>query len=142
MKKELIKTVLYRALITPDGTVLGTTHRHDYKSHVDRITKETYFIDGGLDIYYRTSINKIKATIIELYNTDNIIILRDYLTRGTFDKDNNRIYKLIKDCSNDHIKNIIEYNKQYDNELVRVYNDIYYRELKFREEQGIFIENE
>lgn len=135
------KTLLYRAIITPDGTILESRHTHDYKRHFDMVSKEEYMIDGGLS-YFRTNINTVKPTVVELYDTDNIIILREYITRGTFDKDGNRILKLIKDCSNAHLENIIEYNKQFNNNLSDTFSDLCKRELQFREENNIYIEDE
>ena len=51
--------VLVSGMICPDGTVLYSRHRHDYKSHTDS-NGEWYMIDGGLD-YVKSSVNKIRA---------------------------------------------------------------------------------
>ncbi len=36
-------------LETPDGTILQSRSRHDYRQHLDANGK-TYMLDGGLDI--------------------------------------------------------------------------------------------
>ncbi len=48
------KRLIYNSIITPDGTVLVSRHRHDYNSHLDK-NGLTYSIDGGTD-YTRTSV--------------------------------------------------------------------------------------
>lgn len=139
MKKQLI----YRAIITPDGTVLSSKNRHDYKKHTDTVTGEEYMIDGGLD-YFRTNKNKVKATIFEIYNTDNIKLIRENFERGTTDEKGNPIYKKLKDLSNQHVENIILYNthkfllntnvEDLDESIIDVntLNYIYLKELEYR----------
>ena len=48
--------VIASALITPDGTILQSYHRHDYKTYTDK-NGEMYMIDGGVD-YMRSIDNK------------------------------------------------------------------------------------
>jgi hypothetical protein len=47
--------ILRNALITPDGTVIESTFRHDYVTYEDANGK-TYMVDGGKD-YLRRSAN-------------------------------------------------------------------------------------
>ena len=52
---EKVAKLVKNCLETPDGTVLYSRSRHDYKTHLDANGK-TYMIDGGLD-YVRCSAN-------------------------------------------------------------------------------------
>lgn len=48
-----MRKLIYNALRTPDGTVIESLHRHDYKYHIDANGKD-YVIDGGTDYTHST----------------------------------------------------------------------------------------
>ena len=66
---------------TPDGTILESKHRHDYRSHNDANGK-TYVIDGGLD-YVRATVHNDQISLA-LYDTEPHSIQAQYLTWGSF----------------------------------------------------------
>jgi hypothetical protein len=123
-----MRTLLVSAIITPDGTRLQSTHRHDYRSHVDA-NGETYIIDGGLD-YVRRSLNNIPATDAFVYTDDSHELKREAFTWGTnrTDDNNERIRKKLKDLTDDHIAAILETQYQITDEVRKLfYDEITYR---------------
>lgn len=102
-------SLLRNSIITPDGTVLVSKHRHDYQSHTDKNGK-TYAIDGGTDyIRWIGDIQK-DCTDTSLYDTDTIEVLREELSWGTYGKDGTEPlhFILIKDMTTEHILNILK----------------------------------
>lgn len=75
MKHELV----YSALVTPDGTVLESLHRHDYKEHFDEKKRRTYMLDGGLDYIQRSDWGDER--LISVYSTEPYEKVRDYAYR-------------------------------------------------------------
>lgn len=71
---------------TPDGTILQSFHRHDYKEHEDAVSGETYILDGGID-YIRGSINKVPAEDLTVYADDPFEVKREVPIWGTYGKD-------------------------------------------------------
>lgn len=103
--------LVYRGLKTPDGTVLHSSHVHDYVTHLDKNGK-TYMLDGGLE-YARRS-NNGDEEIIEVYSNEPYEKVRQYAYRtgygkpGDSDYDNFRV-TFFKDMTNEHLKAAIPY---------------------------------
>jgi hypothetical protein len=123
-----MRTLLVSAIITPDGTRLESTHRHDYKSHVDA-NGETYIIDGGLD-YVRRSLNDIPATDAFVYSDDGHDKIREAFTWGTLGKSGTEklTRKKLSELTNDHIAAIIETQHLVSPAVKKVfYDEVTYR---------------
>ena len=73
--------LIRNAIQTPDGTILESKHRHDYRSHNDANGK-TYVIDGGLE-YVRSTIHEDQISLA-LYDDEPHAVQAHYLTWGTF----------------------------------------------------------
>ena len=109
-----MRKIVYNALCTPDGTVIESTHRHDYQTYVDANGK-TYMVDGGLS-YVRHSDNgdEILLTKYEDQPHDQI---REYVFRsgygkpGTSDYGTYRITR-IADMDDEYLNEAIKYVKQ------------------------------
>ena len=74
--------ILYQAIRTPDGTLLESKHREDFKEHVDK-NGETYMIYGGND-FRRGNVNIEKAEDLTLTTDMSHEHVRDRLTWGTY----------------------------------------------------------
>jgi hypothetical protein len=96
--------LIYNAIRTPDGTLLVSRTRHDYKNHVDA-NGETYVVDGGLH-YLRRSINKEPAEELSMYDTEPQITAGVAVTWGTYGIDGDLLleWKSLRDMSLDHIE--------------------------------------
>lgn len=138
------RQVLVSRIQTPDGTILESRNRHDYNCHIDK-NGEYYMIDGGSD-YLRTSVNKEPAVNISVYIDSPHEEIREVFTWGTrgVNGDQPLQYKLLKDLTTDHVKNIISHiedNTFYSEskgKTISVYplylKNIFENELLWREE--------
>jgi hypothetical protein len=52
---EKVKNLRKNSIKCPDGVILTSRHRHDFKSHKDK-NGDTYINDGGID-YIKKKIN-------------------------------------------------------------------------------------
>jgi hypothetical protein len=97
--------LVYNAIQTPDGTILESTHRHDYKEHVDEKGGLTFVIDGGL-LYRRVVGGGYKDLSI---TTNDHVIAREYLKWGTYGKNGDQPLTRVPICdlSTSHIYNIL-----------------------------------
>lgn len=120
--------ILVNKMVTPDGTVLESRHRHDYQSYVDTVSGEEYVLDGGLD-YVRHSINVHRPTFFILYSNDPIELLREHFSWGTYGKNGDQPlkYVLLKDLEDIHIKNILN-----NMTLTYSFRTLFLQELSYR----------
>lgn len=114
-KPEIFK--VFNGLITPDGTLLVSSYLHDYKRHTDANGKE-YMLDGGLEEFYRRSINGDEI-IISLFSNSPHIELRQYLGRAGYGKDGKDEYRFtpLDKMTDEHLDATIVYVKKQLNDL-------------------------
>ena len=123
--------LLVNMIRTPDGTILESRYRWDYRSHLDAKTGEEYMVDGGLD-YARRNVNGVKAEELSLYTTDPHELVRTRFTWGTYGKrgDSPMHYVALEDMSDLHIEAVLDglsHGKIED--MFR--NELEYRRLNF-----------
>lgn len=99
--------LIHSAIQTPDGTIIESRHRHDYKTYEDANGK-TYMIDGGID-YIRCSINGDEKFILSCLE-DGIEAYRKLVTWGTYGPNGDQPihYKKLAEMDDDHIEAILE----------------------------------
>lgn len=94
---------------TPDGTILQSFNRHDYKTYTDKNGKE-YMVDGGLD-YLRRNFHD-DAPYEELSCTwgDHFERIRESFCWGTRGKGGQDALKWVElmNLSTEHIQAILE----------------------------------
>ena len=125
------RLLLVNAIITPDGMILESTHRHDYKTYVDA-NGEVYMIDGGID-YIRTSINKEPAKSACVYTDDPHEIIRESFRWGTYGKDGKQplMRKTLDSLDTDHIEAILDTQFHLADHIIKVFVDeLEYRRIK------------
>jgi len=119
------RKLVYNAIRTPDGTLLESLNRHDYRTHLDK-NGETYVNDGGNE-YIRRSLNKIEAEDLSVYTDSPHEQIRKVLRRnGT---------TLLKDISDEWLDNIIIYEE--DLRPNNPFLPIYRAEKEFRKMNDI-----
>jgi hypothetical protein len=123
--------IIASMLKTPDGTIIRSYHRHDYKTYTDKITGKEYMIDGGND-YIRSSANgdEIYITI-----TDDVPfeVARMFFSWGTRGKDGKQPvqYKPLMSLDTEHIEAILDTQTHISEDT----RNMFKRELEFRAEE-------
>lgn len=119
--------IVYNAIRTPDGTILESRHRHDYKEYKDKNGYE-YIVDGGTT-YIRRGWTPDAPDYEELSLTldDPHDKIREVVRWGTYGKNGDQplTYVAIKDMSSNHLQaclsNIPNMNRSFrtvmENEL-------------------------
>ena len=132
-KKE--KQLVANVWETPDGTILWSRFGHDCVMYKDA-NGEEYMVDGGNE-YERITVNKehpMKSLCV--YNTDPWDLQRQFILRGTFDKQGNRIFVPMAKLSNKHLSNIIKDDIEYYDRKSTVWT----REMNYRRKHRIVVE--
>lgn len=113
---------------TPDGTILQSFHRHDYKEYTDA-NGETYMIDGGTD-YIRSFVNQIPAEDITVYTDDPHEVKREIPVWGTYGKDGKQQLRWLSvaEMEDAHIQALLEPN-MYVRKSIK---DVLKEEMKYR----------
>jgi hypothetical protein len=130
--------LLANRIITPDGTMLQSYHRHDYKEYLDANGLE-YMVDGGLE-YQRTNVHDdAPHTNASVYDTDPHEVIRDAFHWGTRGKDGRQplVFKPISSLSNMHIHNIIMTQTHVPDHI----GNAFVNEELYRRDNGICIED-
>jgi len=118
-------------MITPDGTLLQSRHRHDFVQYTDA-NGLVYMVDGGLD-YIRRSINDSAPHVDKcVYDDVPHEEQREAATWGTYGKngDEPRSYVTVANMSTEHIKAVIETQDNVLEQLLTVLKaELWYRDV-------------
>ena len=123
------------AIQTPDGTVLESFHRHDFKMYTDKNGK-TYGVDGGLE--YQRLIGDIQdCVILTVDSNSDITEIREHFKWGSYGKDGKQPMKILRlfEMSDAHIRAILE--GSYPEHVTEILK----RELDYRAINNIYIED-
>lgn len=131
--------IICNQMITPDGTVLISHHRHDFVQHVDTLTGETYMNDGGTD-YLRRSQNEVPAEDFTIWSTDSFERKRLYARWGTRGKNGDQPLRWIPVASmtNEHLLAVI----QTQTHARKDYIDLMKEEYLYRLANGIVLKDD
>ena len=98
--------LIRNAIQTPDGTILESTHRHDYVTHTDENGKR-YMVDGGND-YSRRSAHGDERDLC-LYDDEPHEVQSEILDWGSYGKNGDEpLHRIqIKDMETEHIEAVL-----------------------------------
>ena len=132
-KPKMNNRLLRNAIQTPDGTLLESRHRHDYKEYEDA-NGWTYVVDGGLD-YQRRSVNK-NAPEIDLSVTEEHphLLARELVTWGTYGKQQDQplYYIAVAVMETEHLQAVLDTQKRMYPQV----RELMKAELEYRNEQN------
>jgi hypothetical protein len=135
MERQLVVNMIQ----TPDGTMLQSHHRHDFKTYIDQNGSE-YMVDGGLEYLRRNDIPEAPYIERSLYSDDSYELIRKYHSRGGRGKDGKQPLTWVPLCemSDDWLKNCIEYNLERNLEDA-ISTILYQKELDYRKNNYLYI---
>lgn len=128
--------MIVQKIKTPDGTILESRHRHDFRTHFDTVSNELYMVDGGLD-YARRTINNVPATEMTVCLEDGIEAFRHEVTWGTRGKDGSQPLRLVKlsEMTDEHIQACLD----TQHAMHPHYREAFEMELAYRRTHGISV---
>jgi len=102
--------ILHNSIQTPDGTVLISTHQHDFCAHTDDNGKY-YFVDGGTE-YLRRSANGDEVDLSVTTDSPHELIREVVKWTSNLDVDGNPLPKPItrrlSELTTEHVQAIID----------------------------------
>jgi hypothetical protein len=124
--------LLHNSIQCPDGTILVSKHKYDFKSHTQEDGRE-YFVDGGLD-YQRIGYSDKEYVDLSVRSDDPHEKIREHFewVRRMNEQGQmlpkSEVVKL-KDITDSHLMALVEYTKEgYPEEINKVFVD----EIEFR----------
>jgi len=122
--------ILRNAIQTPDGTILASRTRHDYKEYMDA-DGGWHMIDGGLDYIRRSTTPAIDLSVSEGDAPHEK--LRELVTWGTYGKkgDQPLSYRTIATMDTEHLQAVVDTQILYPQ-----IKDLMQAELEYRDEQN------
>ena len=130
--------LLANRIITPDGTMLQSFSRHDYKEYTDANGKE-YMVDGGIE-YQRCNVHDdAPHQDACVYSDDPHDVIRDAFHWGTYGKGGDQPLRRVKlsEMSNNHIEAILQTQHHIGPQIRKVFED----EQQYRLDNNINIED-
>lgn len=140
--------------MAPDGTIIFSNNRHDYRTHetVDTMKRrsekmdDTFMVpdktrhtmvDGGNDYLRRGG----KFTEMSVFDDDPYEVIRRFVCRGGrgINLDKPLTYVPLFQMANDWLQAVIEYEEE--NRPDNTYLKYYRKELEYRKEHDIFIKD-
>jgi len=120
--------LIHSSIMTPDGTILVSKHRHDYVTHMDENGLK-YMLDGGID-YQRINVHpEHYHKDMSLYDDQPHEVQRWVLRWGTYGKDGDQplTHKPIAEMDLTHIEAVLDTQRMSD-----VYRACMVKELEYR----------
>ena len=107
------RKLILNQIKTPDGTILTSKSIHDFQRHTDKITGETYTVDGGLSMLGRST-NDVSAVEMSLYDDEPFQVVRQFIAWGTRGRSGEDPLKwvVLKELSDEHIDAILRTQTQ------------------------------
>jgi hypothetical protein len=134
------KRLILSRIKTPDGTILTSYHRHDFVSHIDK-NGERYILDGGNE-YQRFATTKEPFEDLSIWSDAPYGIIRESFHRCGRGKNGDEPLKWVpmSEMSDSWLKACVEYNVERGMGFSFA-NQMYQKELDYRKENNIFIED-
>ena len=134
MKNEA--RIVSNCIRTPDGTILESMHRHDYRTYVDANGKE-YMVDGGLEYLRRNVHDDAPYEELSVYTDAPHTEIREVFKWGTRGKDGRQPLKYVplKDLTTEHIEAILDTQSHIADYVRKIFID----ELSFRDSEAYIV---